>query len=49
MIDVAATRQAYDIMQIGDIDWLRTTDNRADTFTKVAIKEGFNTLMEEGK
>lgn len=39
MIDPCAAREAYEREEIGDIGWVKTTDNLANTFTRMTISK----------
>lgn len=46
MIDLAATREAYEKGEIDDIGWIRIGENLTDAFTKVEYKKALRKFME---
>lgn len=49
MIDIAATRQAYDQEVIEELVWIRRDYNISDSLTKIAVKEKIKTFMLTGE
>lgn len=49
MIDIAATRQAYDQENINELGWIRRDFNIADALTKIAINEIMKKFILTGR
>lgn len=49
MIDIQATREAYDNDVISELGWIRWEHNLADALTKTQINEAMRRFMETDK